>query len=122
MAITLKGLEKAALLAPRISSAILISFGLVLGLVGQEIFGLDLFERFGSVTVALGALMIGSLSTHLHIRGQGSLITNNDGTLPAPYDPSTIRRAQNWQGAAAIFGTIQWGFGGLLFLEECTKC
>ena len=105
---------------PRSSGSLVVLSGLILGLTLQLIFENNLFERFGSLSVAIGVVLFGFLSTELAVRVQGW--TTADGDQLPPYDSVSVRKAQKWQVIAAVVGTIQWGFGGLLFLEECAKC
>jgi len=74
-----------------------------------------MFERFGSLTVAIGILVFGYVVTELQVRGQFSLLMPDDGLPPSPFKPSEVRLALFVQTIVVCIGTIQWGFGSLAF-------
>lgn len=89
--------------------------GLIGGYFAQGYFGNGLFERFGSLTAGLGAFVFGIAAAELLIRSQVTFIMGDDGEAAAPFKARTVRFALDCQAAVVLVGTIQWGFGGLLF-------
>ncbi|WP_131824996.1 hypothetical protein [Yoonia rosea] len=100
---------------PLTSALFVVAVGACLGAVAQIYFGNNLFERFGSFTVAFAIVVFGTVTNLLQSRAQGSYIMDDDGEPPEPFKTNTVKRALNWQGFALIIGTLQWGFGGLLW-------
>lgn len=101
---------------PLISACMVLLFGLGGGAIAAMIFkGMNLFERFGAVTTTLGLVVFGSLASELLVRSQGSFIMSGDGEPSAPFNFATVRHALNLQTIVVGIGTLQWGFGSLIF-------
>ncbi|MEO0400961.1 MAG: hypothetical protein AAF214_01160 [Pseudomonadota bacterium] len=98
---------------PIVSGLIIIIIGVLGGVYAAQLFGPNMFERFGSLTVALGVLIFGCVVTELQVRGQSSLITADNGLPPSPFTPPEVRLALFVQTLVVCIGTIQWGFGSL---------
>lgn len=98
---------------------------LLLGLLGGfvvEVSGLcGFFGRFGSLTVALGALAFGAIASDLLIRAQVGRFADDNGDLPHPYSRTHLRKVLGVQAIVVFLGTLQWGFGDLLRLGECAQ-
>ena len=103
---------------PISAAASSIAFGLLGGIAAAALWnGHNLFERFGAVTTALGILTFGAMASELLVRSQGSFIMGDDGEPGAPFNFATVRSALSWQTFVVLIGTMQWGFGALIFVR-----
>ena len=91
--------------------------GLIGGFIAEDIFGQNLFERFGALTAGLGVFVFGLGAAELLTRSQFSFIMDDDGEPTAPFKSRTVRFSLDCQAAVVLVGTIQWGFGSLLIGE-----
>jgi|TARA_B110000908_G_scaffold172259_1_gene238639 hypothetical protein len=109
--------KKAAwlLLHPLKTAAAISLFGLVGGFLAQKLLCQDLFERFGSLTVALSVLAFGIVASELLNRSQDGHYARVEDDRLEPTSAFNIRRTFNFQALLVFAGTIQWGFGSLLF-------
>ena len=101
---------------PTTAAFLVLTIGLLGGLVMAFLFpGLNLFERFGAVTTSFGLLVFGSLASELLVRSLGTPIMQNDGEPGGPFKFALTRRALSLQTWVVLMGTLQWGFGSLVF-------
>jgi hypothetical protein len=101
---------------PIISALVVTVLGVGGGLLAALVFPeRNLFERFGSVTTMLGLLVFGTLGGELLVRSQGTFAMQNDGEPGGPFKFAPTRKALTLQTVVVCIGTIQWGFGSLMF-------
>ena len=101
---------------PGIVAAIVLAVGLLGGIAAAIAMPtLNLFERFGAVTTSLGLVVFGSLASELLVRSQGSFVMQDDGEPGGPFKFAVTRRALTLQTWVVLIGTLQWGFGSLVF-------
>ena len=101
---------------PKKAAFLVLTIGLLGGVVMAFIFpGLNLFERFGAVTTSLGLLVFGSLASELLVRSLGTQIMGNNGQPGGPLKFDMTRHALTLQTWVVLIGTLQWGFGSLVF-------
>ena len=100
---------------PVSTALICLGVGLLGGFLAQQYFGQNLFEQFGAVTAALALLSFGVVASELLVRGQFSFIMGEDGEPDEPFKTKNVRTVLSWQTACGFIGTLQWGFGSLVF-------
>jgi hypothetical protein len=100
---------------PFTAGAIVLGVGICGGTAFQALFGDNFVERFGALSVALGTFLFGTVTSELMVRGQAMLIVGQDGEPDEPFKLRRIRRTLIVQAAVVALGTIQWGFGSLMF-------
>lgn len=104
---------------PKLAALLVLIVGCGGGVLAEWLGFSGLFERFGALNIALGVLLFGSLASELLVRAQGTFILGNDGEPREPFKFKQVRSALNWQTFVVVLGTVQWGFGGLLFRASC---
>ncbi len=101
---------------PVVAATVVTLFGIIGGLIAAILLPChNLFERFGSVTTMLGLLVFGSLASELLVRSQGTFTMQNDGEPGGPFKFAPTRKALTLQTIVVCIGTLQWGFGSLVF-------
>ena len=100
---------------PTLIAGLVLLLGIGGGLAANYLFKNNLFERFGSFTVALGVFSFGSVSSELLNRSQDGRWAREDDFSGGIYSRKNIRNTMFWQTAIVSIGTIQWGFGGLVW-------
>ena len=103
------------LLNPKKTSLAIAAVGFGGGYLGQTLVDHNLFERFGSLTVALAVLVFGIVAAELLNRAQDGYFSREDNDPNEPTSVQNIRKTLNFQSVLVFLGTLQWGFGGLLF-------
>ena len=106
-------IPKWILLNPEAVALLVIGFGVFGGLLTEQNFGSNFFERFGALTAGVGALLFGLVSSELLNRSQDGYYARTEDDPSSPFAASNIRRTLSIQSFVVLFGTIQWGFGSL---------
>ena len=107
---------------PLTCAILIVGVGLLGGVLSQNAWGNSLFERFGALTAGFGVFVFGIVASELLARGQYTFILDKHGEPADPFKASTVRFALGCQAFVVFIGTIQWGFGSLLFQRECAQC
>lgn len=115
-------LTNATLHRPLLIAISCILLGLIAGAFAEALVTVNngsWLGRFGSVTVALGVLTFGALTSDLVIRGQVGWINDKSGDRSFPYSRRNLHYVFTVQTIVIIFGTLQWGFGDVIYGEAC---
>lgn len=100
---------------PFAAGVIVLGIGIFGGVQFHNVVGNNFIERFGALSVALGTFLFGTVTSELMVRGQAMLTVGHDGEPDEPFKMRRIRRTLVVQAAVVALGTIQWGFGSLIF-------
>jgi len=103
------------LLNLEVPAVLILGVGILGGFAAERAFGLGLFERFGALTAGLAVLVFGLVSSELLNKAQDAYFARGKDDLRDPFGVSNIRRCLGLQSVVVLLGTLQWGFGALVF-------
>lgn len=103
-------LSKISLRHPLRVAFVCFAIGMFLGLIVEAFLCLEdgtWIGRFGSLTVALGVLTFGGLTSHLITRSQVARFADLNGDTPYPYNKSNLNFVFSVQTVLVVAGTLQ---------------